>query len=55
MLELVSAECLRRGDQTLLTRWTEGKGSPRAFYLEDGFEPTGRLVDAETEGPKLLT
>jgi len=55
VLDLVSAECLRMGDQTLLTSWTEGRGSPSAFYLGHGFEPTGRLVDRETEGRKRLT
>jgi RimJ/RimL family protein N-acetyltransferase len=53
-LELVAQECRQMGDQTLLTSWVEGKGSPRPFYLKHGFEPTGELVDGETEGRKRL-
>ena len=29
--------------------WEEGKGSPAPFYLRNGFELTGRIVDKETE------
>ncbi len=54
VLELVSDECLAMGDQTLLTSWGEGKGSPRPFYLANGFEPTGRSIEGETEGRKRL-
>jgi diamine N-acetyltransferase len=53
-LDLVSEECRRMGDETLLTSWTEGKGSPRSFYLRNGFEPTGTVVDEETEARKRL-
>jgi RimJ/RimL family protein N-acetyltransferase/ribosomal protein S18 acetylase RimI-like enzyme len=53
-LALVSGECRRMGDRTLLTSWGEGRGSPRGFYLANGFEPTGDLVDGETEGRKQL-
>jgi hypothetical protein len=42
------------GDTTLITSWGEGKGSPRPFYLRNGFEPTGRMIDEETEGRKHL-
>jgi hypothetical protein len=42
------------GDTTLITSWGEGKGSPRAFYLRNGFQPTGRVIDHETEGRKHL-
>ncbi|HSL25157.1 MAG TPA: GNAT family N-acetyltransferase, partial [Acidimicrobiia bacterium] len=55
VLDLVGAECRRMGDHTLLTSWREGKGSPRPFYLSHGFEPTGSIVDNETEARKLLT
>jgi RimJ/RimL family protein N-acetyltransferase len=55
VLGLVAGECLRMGDETLLTSWTEGKGSPRPFYLRHGFEPTGKIVDEETEARKRLT
>ncbi len=48
-LELVIEECRRMGDSSLLTSWVEGKGSPQPFYLAHGFEPTGRVIDDETE------
>ncbi|CAN5124565.1 hypothetical protein BH18ACT5_BH18ACT5_12190 [soil metagenome] len=54
MLELVAEECRRRGDKTLLTSWGTGKGSPEPFHRSNGFELTGRLVDQEIEGRKLL-
>ncbi len=54
VLDLVAEECRGMGDTTLLTSWREGKGSPRAFYLRRGFEPTGRIVDDETEARKQL-
>jgi GNAT superfamily N-acetyltransferase len=54
VLELVAGECRRSGSDTLLTSWAEGKGSPRPFYLRNGFEPTGRIVDEETEGRRRL-
>ncbi len=54
ILDLVVAECRARGDETLLVSWTDGKGSPRPFYLRHGFEPTGRVVDGEIEARKQL-
>ena len=54
VLELVAEECRAMGDETLVTSWGEGKGSPRPFYLANGFEPTGNLMDGETEGRKRL-
>jgi RimJ/RimL family protein N-acetyltransferase len=54
VMDLLADECRRMGDETLLTSWTEGKGSPRPFYLAHGFEPTGRIVDEETEARKAL-
>jgi GNAT superfamily N-acetyltransferase len=54
ILDLVSDACSRMGDETLVTSWVEGKGSPRPFYLAHGFEPTGNIVDGETEGRKRL-
>jgi GNAT superfamily N-acetyltransferase len=54
VLELVAAECTSRGDATLVTSWTEGKGSPGPFYLQNGFEPTGNLIVDETEARKNL-
>ena len=55
ILELVEAECVEMGDESLLTSWGEGKGSPRPFYLAHGFVPTGSVVDEETEGRKRLS
>ena len=54
VLDLVADECRAMGDETMLTSWVEGKGSPRPFYLSHGFEPTGRLVDGETEARRLF-
>lgn len=54
VLDLITEECLKMGDETLLTSWTEGKGSPRPFYLRHGFQPTGRIIDEETEARKPL-
>ena len=54
VLGLVADECRAMGDTTLLTSWEEGKGSPRPFYLAHGFQPTGRIVDEETEARKQL-
>jgi len=54
LIQLIADECIRMGDETLLTSWTEGKGSPRPFYMRHGFEPTGRVIDEETEARKLL-
>jgi hypothetical protein len=42
------------GDSTLLVSWVEGKGSPGPMYIERGYEPTGRIVDGETEARKQL-
>ena len=53
-LELVADECRELGDATLLVSWGEGRGSPRDFYLAHGFEPTGRVVDGETEARAQL-
>lgn len=54
ILDLVAAECRATGATSLLTSWVEAKGSPRQFYLRQGFEPTGRIVDGETEARKQL-
>ena len=48
-LELIADECRAMGDSTLLVSWAEGKGSPRPFYVAHGFDPTGRIVEGETE------
>ncbi len=49
VMGLVVDQCREWGDRSLLTSWEEGTGSPRPFYLGLGFEPTGRIVDGETE------
>lgn len=54
VLGLIAEECRAMGDRTLLTSWGEGKGSPRPFYLAHGFEPTGRIIDDETEARTQL-
>ncbi len=53
-LELIEDECRSRGDTGLLTSWVEGRGSPAPFYRGRGYEPTGRIVDDETEARKPL-
>jgi len=54
VLQLVAAEMRSLGDATLLVSWSEGKGSPRPFYLAHGFVPTGRVVEGETEARLTL-
>ncbi|UGT41248.1 GNAT family N-acetyltransferase [Nocardia yamanashiensis] len=48
-LELVSARLRARGTHALYTSYVRGPGSPESFYRAIGFEPTGRLLDHETE------
>lgn len=48
-LDLLAAECREMGDAAIMTSWVEGRGSPREFYENHGFEPTGRIIDGETE------
>jgi len=55
VLDLVADECRAMGDTTLMTSWEEGKGSPRPFYVAHGFEPTGEIIDGETEARWILT
>jgi diamine N-acetyltransferase len=38
-----------RGVSQLFTSCGEGRGSPRPFYDQLGFRPTGDIVDDETE------
>lgn len=52
VLDLIVDECEAMGDRTLLVSWKEGRGSPGPFYLRYGFEPTGQIVDGETEARK---
>ena len=53
-LDIVETACRAMGDTTLVTRWCEGRGSPRPFYEARGFVPTGRTVDDETAARKVL-
>jgi RimJ/RimL family protein N-acetyltransferase len=53
-LDLVEEELRQMGDRTLLVSWEEGKGSPRPFYLARGFQPTGNVIEGETEARKAL-
>lgn len=54
VMAMVVDECRDRGDRSLLTSWAEGVGSPRPFYVGLGFEPTGRIIDGETEARLTL-
>jgi RimJ/RimL family protein N-acetyltransferase len=53
-LDLVGDVCLAMSDTTLVTSWSEGKGSPRPFYEAHGFVTTGQTVDDETEARRVL-
>lgn len=53
-LRLVEDACRSMGDGTLLVSWGDGRGSPGPFYLDQGFAPTGRVVDGEVEARKPL-
>jgi RimJ/RimL family protein N-acetyltransferase len=50
----LAAQMLAAGRTTLLTSWGEGAGSPREFYLKEGFVPTGELDGDETVGRLTL-
>lgn len=53
-LDLVEEACRQNGDSAIEVSWTEGLGSPAAFYEARGYERTGNLVDGETEAVKSL-
>ena len=53
-MDLIEGECRAKGAEALLTSWVEGKGSPSGFYTGRAYEPTGRIVDGEIEGRKVL-
>ncbi|WP_246124114.1 GNAT family N-acetyltransferase [Nocardia bhagyanarayanae] len=48
-IESLVAHLKARGTNTLYTSYGRGPGSPEGFYRSLGFEPTGELVDDETE------
>ncbi|HSP27989.1 MAG TPA: GNAT family N-acetyltransferase [Ilumatobacteraceae bacterium] len=47
IIDLVADQCRAWGDDTLLTSWRPGKGSPEPMYLARGFVPTGEIDDGE--------
>lgn len=49
ILDLVVEQCRAWGADTLVTSWVPGRGTPEAFYIGYGFEPTGNIVDDEIE------
>ena len=49
VIAAIADEVRAMGALALLVSWEEGKGSPRPFYVALDFEPTGRIVDGETE------
>ncbi len=53
-LDLVEDECRANGDVAIEVSWTEGRGSPAAFYEARGYVRTGNLIDGETEAVKQL-
>ena len=55
VLQLVIEDRQAKGDSSLLTSWTEGKGSPRPFYIRHGFKATGRIVNKETEARLIFS
>jgi RimJ/RimL family protein N-acetyltransferase len=42
------------GESTLMTSWVPGRGSPEAFYLGRGYEPTGEMEEGEVLARKVL-
>lgn len=47
IVDLVADQCREWGDDTLLTSWVPGRGSPEPMYLARGFVPTGEIDDGE--------
>ncbi len=54
-LDLVVEYARANGASDLDVSWHQGKGSPEAFYLAYGFEPTGRVLEDEIEGRLRLS
>ncbi len=48
-LDAMIGECRRMGSRSLVVCWTEGRGSPRAFFEQTGFVPTGNHNVGKTE------
>ena len=42
------------GADALVLSWGEGRGSPRPFYEQAGFIPTGRMIDGEVEARLVI-
>jgi GNAT superfamily N-acetyltransferase len=54
VLDLLVDQCRQWGDRTLIVSWVPGKGSPEAWYLRYGFEPTGVVIDGEIEARLVI-
>jgi len=55
VLDLVVEQCREWGAEAVEVSWMPGVGSPEPMYLAYGFQPTGRIIDGETEGRFALT
>lgn len=53
-LDRLEAMLRDQGHRSVRLSWMPGRGSPEPFYLGRGYEPTGEIVDGETEARKLL-
>jgi RimJ/RimL family protein N-acetyltransferase len=53
-LDALVTECRRMGAHALVLHWCEGRGSPRPFYEQAGFVPTGKVIDGETEARLVI-
>ena len=54
ILDKLEELCRAEGWNSLTTSWGEGRGSPRPFYEQHGFVPTGEIEDDETVARKQL-
>lgn len=54
VLRLVYDQCRSWGATHLEVSWVEGPGSPSPFYERNGFVPTGKIIDGETEAIRQL-
>jgi RimJ/RimL family protein N-acetyltransferase/GNAT superfamily N-acetyltransferase len=53
-MDLLEEEARAMGAEHLVLSFGEGRGSPRDFYLAQGYEPTGEVHGGETEVRKSL-